>query len=365
MDRIDRYAHLLAHYCLELKKGETCLVQSTFQAEPLLRSFYRQALILGAHVDFISDFREKDLIFYTVADTHQLNRINPAMQIAMQTYDAFLNIRAPYNLTENKNIDPEKRKFRQNALQHINQTYFDRTGSGAMRRTLCQYPTLANAQIAEMSLSEYEDFVYDACMLNETSPIDSWLKVRAKQQKVVDFLHQKETIRYCGPEGTDIQFSTTGRKWINSDGRTNMPSGEVFTAPVEDSVNGVVYFSYPGIYMGHEIKGIRLWVEKGKVTKWEAQVGKELLDQIFAIPGARYFGEAAIGTNYRIQKITKNILFDEKIGGSIHMAVGQSYLQAGGKNKSTIHWDMITDMKNGGAIIADGETIYKNGEFVF
>jgi aminopeptidase len=163
---------------------------------------------------------------------------------------------------------------------------------------------------------------------------------------------------------TDIRFSVKGRIWINSDGRANMPSGEVFTGPVEDSVSGVVYFDYPSVFSGHDVQGITLTVEDGQIVTWDAETGKEILDQVFAIEGARYFGEVAIGTNYKIQRATKNILFDEKIGGSIHMAVGQSYLQSGGKNQSTIHWDMIADMRNGGEILADGKVIYRNGNFL-
>jgi aminopeptidase len=151
---------------------------------------------------------------------------------------------------------------------------------------------------------------------------------------------------------------------MNSDGQTNMPSGEVYTSPVEDSVNGVVHFSYPCIYQGNEVEGVTLWVKDGLIERWEARQGQEFLDYIFTLPGTRRFGEAAIGTNYDIQRITKNILFDEKIGGSIHMAIGQSYLQTGGKNESPVHWDMITDMTRGGEIRADGELIYQNGQFL-
>jgi aminopeptidase len=177
-------------------------------------------------------------------------------------------------------------------------------------------------------------------------------------------LNSREQVHYKG-KGIDIQFNTKGRTWINSDGQTNMPSGEVYTSPVEDSVNGVINFSYPAVYMGHEVEDVTLWVENGEIQKWEAKRGQEFLNHIFALPGTRRFGEAAIGTNYDINKFTKNILFDEKIGGTVHMAIGQSYLQAGGKNQSSVHWDMIAGMKDGGQIFADGEKIYENGQFIF
>jgi aminopeptidase len=161
-----------------------------------------------------------------------------------------------------------------------------------------------------------------------------------------------------------MSFSVKGRKWINSDGRANMPSGEVFSAPIEDSVNGWAYFSYPTIYMGKDVEGVRLEVKDGEVVKWSAEKGQDVLDKVFSVEGARRWGEVAVGTNMNIQRTTRNILFDEKIGGSIHMAVGQSYKQCGGKNESAVHWDMITDMRDGGEIIADGEVIYRNGAFV-
>jgi len=224
-------------------------------------------------------------------------------------------------------------------------------------------PTQAGGDDARMSLDDYENFVDQSCNLFEENPVDKWLEVRKTQQGFVDRLNKADKVEYKGPN-IDISFSVKGRTLINSDGRANMPSGEVFSAPVEDSVNGKVYFSYPTIYMGKDVVGITLEVKTGEIVSWQAEQGQEILDKVFAIEGARRFGEVAVGTNYNIQRITRNILFDEKIGGSIHMAVGQSYHQCGGKNESTVHWDMITDMKNGGQIMADGEKIYENGYFL-
>jgi aminopeptidase len=222
---------------------------------------------------------------------------------------------------------------------------------------------LASAQAANMSLEEYEHFVYKACHLYQDDPEQEWLNIRKQQEKIKTYLDQVKTIRYKA-EHTDISFSVDGRTWINSDGQNNMPSGEVFSGPVENSVNGKVHFTYPSVFMGKDIDGITLWVEEGKVVQWDAREGKDLLDAVFEIPGAKYFGEVAIGTNYNIKQATRNILFDEKIGGTIHMALGQSYKQTGGLNKSSIHWDMITDMSKDGAIYADGIKIYEKGVFI-
>lgn len=360
---IEKYAHLLVNYCLEIKAGERLYVKSTFLSEPLVREVYRLAIRAGAFVEVDLDFREKTRIFIEEANETQLGRVSQMYSTAMTSYDAYLYIRAPYNLREEQNLPKDKLKVRKEATKDVLKTYFDRTASGAMKRNLCQFPTQAAAQNAGMSLEEYEKFVYSACNLYDDDPMASWVKVRENQQHIVDFLNGKEKIRYkCN--GTDITFKTKGRTWINSDGRTNMPSGEVFTAPEENSVNGTVHFTFPAIYMGHEVEDVTLWVKDGFIEKWEARQGKAFLDEIFEIDGTRRFGEAAIGTNYKIQKITKNILFDEKIGGSIHMAIGQSYPQCGGKNESTVHWDMISDMQDGGIIFADDEKIYEDGKFL-
>ena len=360
---LNKYAKLLVHYCLEIKEGDHALIKTTTLAENLVREVYREILKAGGIPEVDFSFREKNRIFLDLANEDQIKHAPALYDKAIREYNAYLVIRAPYNLREDQNVDPEKRKARALNLKPIQDIYFKRTGEGSLKRSLCQFPTSAAAQEAGMSLEEYEYFVYNACHLFADDPAGDWFEIRANQQKIVDFLNTANDIRYKS-NGTDISFSVRERVWINSDGRSNMPSGEVFTGPVEDSVNGVVHFSYPSIYMGKEVEGITLWVENGKVEKWEAQKGGDVLDEIFKIEGARRFGEAAIGTNYKIQRATKNILFDEKIGGTIHMAVGQSYFQTGGRNRSAVHIDMITDMKNGGEIYADGQKIYENGDFI-
>jgi len=363
MNILTKYAGLLVNYCLELKAGEKLYITTTTLAEPLVREIYKEAMRCGADVEVNMSFREQNRIFLAEGNHGQLEFISPSYKSAVESFDAFLTIRAPFNLKEDQNNDPDKSKVRQQVLNELNQTFFKRTAAKSLKRCVCQYPTQASAQEAGMSLEEYEDFVYNACHLYAGDPEAEWLKVRNSQQNIVDFLNTADKIRYVNDK-TDIVFSVKGRIWINSDGRANMPSGEVFTGPIESSVNGVIYFNYPSIYMGNEVEGITLWVKDGKVYKWEAAKGQPFLDMKFSIEGADYFGDVAIGTNYQIQKATKNILFDEKIGGTVHMAIGQSYIQTGGLNKSAIHWDMITDMKNGGEIYADDKLIYKNGLFL-
>ncbi|MCB0602548.1 MAG: aminopeptidase [Saprospiraceae bacterium] len=359
----NRYAQLLTQYCLDLKKGDQVYVRSTTLAEPLVREVWKEGLRLGANMVIDLDFAEKDAIYFAEADDDQLAWIDPGYAHAVNHFDAYLVIRAPFNLKDERIREKEKLTKRKSATAPVNEVYFSRTGSGAMRRTLCQYPTQAAAQEAGMTLSEYQDFVYTACRLFDDDPRNSWLQVREMQQEVVNYLNGCKQVQYLTP-ATDITFSVASRTWINSDGRANMPSGEVFSAPVEDSVQGNIYFSYPSVFLGQSVQGITLSVKDGWIEKWDAETGREVLDQVFAIEGSRRFGEVAIGTNYNIQQPTRNILFDEKIGGSIHMAVGQSYYQCGGKNQSAIHFDMITDMRNEGRILADGRCIYENGQFL-
>lgn len=310
---LSKYAHLLIHYCVELERGERLYVSTTTLAEPLVREVYREALRVGANVEVEMSFREQERILLMEANEEQLAYVPTLYKKAMEEFDAYIHIRAPFNLREEQNVDPGKANKRREAFGPVSKTYFERTATRTLKRNLCQYPTLANAQEAGMSLEEYEQFVFNACKLFETNPMAAWQQVRNNQQRIVDRLNACSEVRYVGPN-VDITFSCKGRTWINSDGRTNMPSGEVYTSPVEDSVNGKVYFNYPVVYAGHLVEGITLWVKDGYIVKWEANQGQQVLDEVFKLPGARRFGEAAIGTNYAIDRFTKNILFDEKSG---------------------------------------------------
>lgn len=362
---IEKYAHLLVNYCLAVKKGDKVYVSSTYLAEPLMREVVKETYIAGGIPMLNVDLNGMNQLALKYGDEEQLAWVNPMRKYAIENSDCYLNILAPFEKSagDNENPDSGKFKIQQKAQQEINRIYFERIGNGSMRRCLCQYPTKAAADAAELNLEEYEKFVYQSCYLFDDDPVGKWLQVRQKQQVYVDYLNKASDIHYKGPN-IDIRFSVKGRTWINSDGRSNMPSGEVFSAPVEDSMNGKVHFNYPTIYMNKDVTGITLEVKDGEVVKWSAETGGDILDKVFSIEGARRWGEVAIGTNYNIQRTTRNILFDEKIGGSIHMAVGQSYKQCGGKNESSVHWDMITDMKNGGEILTDGKVIYRNGEFL-
>lgn len=363
MDLLEKYAHLLVNYCLEIKEGDRLLIRTTTAAEPLVREVYRHATRAGAQVFTDLAFEGQGRILIEEAPETILDKEDFFHRQAMESFEAYLAILAPFNLKETAGLDQSRAARRQMANKAAQDLYFKRIADRSLKRSLCQFPTNAQAQESGMSLEAYTRFVYDACRLYDADPVASWLEVRQEQQRIVDVLNKCQDIHYEGANA-DIRFSTKGRTWINSDGRNNMPSGEVFTSPVEDSVQGWIHFSYPGLYQGHDVEGVTLHVKDGWIERWEAEKGKDFLDHIFSLEGTRRFGEAAIGTNHRIQQMTRNILFDEKIGGTVHMAIGQSYLQCGGKNESTVHWDMITDMTSDGRITADGTLIYENGRFV-
>ncbi len=361
-DYIDKYAHLLVNYCVSLQPGERLFVNSTTLAEPLVTAIYRESLKAGGHCEFSLATRGQGEALRDYGSPEQFAYLPTLHNKAIHEFEAYLNIMAPFNLREPEAAQ-ELREARRQAFQPMHTAYFARTADRRLKRSLCIYPTEALAEEAGMSLEEYSDFVFRACKLDQEDPRAAWLGVRQRQQRVVDHLNACTTFRYVNGR-SDISFTTNGRTWINSDGQTNMPSGEVYTSPEEHSVNGHIHFDYPAIRNGEEVRGVTLEVSYGEVQSWKAESGQQVLDDTFAIPGTRRFGEAAIGTNYDIDRFSKQILFDEKIGGTVHLAIGQSYAQAGGKNESAVHWDMIANMRDGGRVYADGEIIYENGHFL-
>lgn len=357
-----KYANLLVNYCVSLQPGERLFVQSTTLAAPLVREVYRAAIQAGGHCEFSLQVEDQADILLANGNDAQLSYLPSLYKKGLEEFEAYINIRAPFKL-RGPVPDLEKSRIRQKAFKPLLKTYFERTGDLRLKRSLCLFPCPALAQEAGMSLAAYTQFVFKGCKLDQPDPKGAWLQVRDKQQRIVDYLNNCTQFRYVN-ERSDISFTTNNRTWINSDGQTNMPSGEVYTSPEEDSVEGEIYFDYPAIRNGKEVRGVTLKVAQGEITSWHAEEGQDVLDETFQIPGTRRFGEAAIGTNYDIDRFSKHILFDEKIGGTVHMAIGQSYHQCGGKNESAVHWDMIADMTRAGEIFADGKIIYRNGRFL-
>ncbi len=361
--RIDKYADIIVNYSTEIKAGDLVALFTVPEALPLALALYEKILENGARPIFAMVPNEAQEIMLKVAPENILTAPDPMQQWLMENADVRLSVRAVTNSRALTNIDPARIQMASKGRGPIMKTFMERQSSGELRWCVTIYPTNAAAQDAEMSLREYEDFVFGAAKVDQPDPVTLWQAMAERQQKLVDYLAGKQQIEVKG-ENIDLTLSIEGRTFINADGKKNFPDGEIFTGPVEDSVNGTVRFTYPAIYGGREVDGVELAFEEGKVVKATASKGEAYLNSVLDTDeGARYLGEFAIGTNDSIQQFTRSILFDEKIGGTVHMAVGASYPDTGGVNQSDVHWDMICDMRSGGQIIVDGELFYENGTF--
>ncbi|WP_125153849.1 aminopeptidase [Clostridium rectalis] len=361
--RLNKLAKLLVNYSTKIKCGDFVLVQSEDVAIPWMEEVVKEAVNNGAHVEFLIDSHEVEHIRLKYSSKQQLENDLYIQKKALEKADVWLTAWGTKNTRTNANIDSDKIKASFKGATAWRKVYSEKMGNGTLRWCGTQFPTYADAQEANMSLSEYEEFVYSAGLLDKENPIEEWKKISQEQEKWIKYLDNKNELHIISKE-TDIKVNIKGRKWINCDGKVNFPDGEIFTSPVEDGINGVITFSFPGIYVGKEIEGIKLIIKNGKVIEATAKKGEDLLKSLISTDeGSCFFGEVAIGTNYGIKKFTKNMLFDEKIGGTIHMALGDSMPEAGGKNKSSLHWDMLCDMRQNGKIYADGELFYENGKF--
>lgn len=362
--RVERLADLSVNYSIQVKKNQEIYIAGPPMAFPLIEQLYKYTLLAGAYPSVIIRDQRFDDMQFRYGKDYQLEHVPPISKHAIQTADALVRIKAERNPKHLANIPPEKITKFTSAQRELTDIMADRIKKGELSWTLLPFPTDAMAQEASMSLLEYQDFVYKACYAHTEDPKAEWKRISVVQQKIVDYLTKRAEIQFVG-EDTDISFNTKGRKWLNADGRKNMPDGEVFTGPREDSAEGTIRFTYPAIYSGNEVEDIRLTFKNGKIVEAKAKKGEKLLNKMIQIDdGSDKMGEIAIGTNYEIATFTKDMLFDEKMGGTIHMAVGRGIPETGSNNRSAIHWDMLKDMKNGGKIFADGELFYENGQFL-
>ncbi len=368
--RHTRLADVLINYSITVKPGDRVAIFTQPSAMPLVEEIYRKILQAGGfpYVQ-LGGLRTKAetgaLSYYllTEGNQKQIEHVNRFEKIIREEFECMVTLYSGTNTREMSGIDPSRMSQRIKAYSEVTKAYQQRSASKDLRWVISMYPTNAYAQDAEMSLEEFEDYVYGTTFTDQDDPIAEWKKVHEQQQKLVDWLAGKKKLEVKGPS-VDLRLSIEGRGFVNSDGEHNMPSGEIYTSPVEDSAEGWVRFSYPAIYSGREVEGIELTFEEGKVVKATAEKGEDFLQKMIATDeGASHLGEFAIGTNKRINRFIKNILFDEKIGGTIHMALGFGFPQIGGKNESAIHWDMICEMRDGGQILVDGELFYESGEF--
>ncbi|HEX3048870.1 MAG TPA: aminopeptidase [Bacillota bacterium] len=362
--RLRKMAEVLVHYSVGVKPGDLVFIHAGEVAIEWIEVVAAEVIKTGAHVETLVNLPQVKESLLKMGNDAQLLHGSVMMKMALQKADVLLTAWGTRNTKANSNIDSQRLQLAMKGDGGWQKIFSKRMGEGSLRWCGALYPTNAEAQEALMSLTEYQDFVYDAGLLGAADPIREWEKVRDQQEKWVNFLNQKSELRIKS-EHTDLKVNVSGRKWVNCCGKLNFPDGEIFTSPVENGVNGYITFSYPGIYLGKEVEGIYLEVRDGKVITASANKGEDLLKSLLETDrGARYFGEVAIGTNYQIPKFTKNMLFDEKLGGTVHLALGDSLPRTGGQNHSIIHWDMLCDMKSGGQIYADGELFYEQGRLL-
>lgn len=362
--RVEKLAQVLVHYSLELRAGQLMRLNAPVAAADLIRAVYREAIRTGAHVLPRITLDGLDEIFLKVANDEQLGYLSPLMVQEVEQIDATLTIWADSNTKALSGVEPTRLAISQKTRQPLLRTFMQRAAAGQLQWCGTLFPTQAHAQDAEMSLTDYEDFVYGAGHLNDDDPVAAWRSVHRYQAGLVERLRTKSELRLVAPD-TDLTLSVAGRTWINADGKKNFPDGEVFTGPIEESVNGHISFTYPAVHLGREVEGIRLEFSAGRVVNATARKGGEVLNSLLETDaGARYLGEFAFGTNTDIQRFSRNTLFDEKIGGTVHLAVGAGYPDTGSRNQSGLHWDMVCDLRQGGEVYADGELIYRDGAFI-
>lgn len=362
--RIVTVAETLVNYSAEIQPGDLVAISGTTETVPLIQTLYQKALEADGFPTVFAGVPGLSGLLYEFGSDEQITFISPVQELVVNEFDVTITIRGAVNTKALSNVDPAQQAKREAAHGKIIEVLMQRGAERDLKWVATQFPTNAYAQDAEMSLREYEDFVYTACLVDEPDPVTAWQELAEQQARLIEYLRDKDQVRIVS-EDTDLTLSIKDRTFVNSDGKNNFPDGEIFTGPVEDSVNGVVTFDFPAIMAGREVEGVRLRFEDGGVVEASARKNEAFLKEMLQTDeGAPYLGEFAFGTNYKIQRFTKDTLFDEKIGGTVHMALGAGYPETGSQNESAIHWDMICDIRRGGEVYVDGELFQKDGQFI-
>ncbi|MBN1355950.1 aminopeptidase [bacterium] len=356
--RIMRWAEVIVDFCTEVKPGERVEITGEIDGEPLMLALYRRCLEAGAFPVIAPVFPTASGIFYRHAGPDQLSHVHKIDEFRVRHTDVSLHVTAEPNTKSLTWVDPAKLKMVRLARRKLGRIRKER-----IRWNVTSYPTHAYAQDAAMSIQEFADFIFHAGFLVYEDAVERWRNLRLRQQKMTHELAGTKVFRIETPE-CDLRLGTEGRIICESSGKVNMPDGEIYTGPVENAVDGWIKFSYPGCYLGQEAAGIRLEFRRGRVAKASAETNESfLMKMLDTDPGARRIGELGIGTNWEIKRFTRNLLFDEKMGGTIHLALGDSYAETLGKNRSAIHWDLLHDLRREGRIYADDAVLMENGRF--
>jgi aminopeptidase len=363
--RIEKLAELITGYSLGLREGQVYRIDGEEIAIPLAVALYRAAIRRGAlpYTRIIPP--GLDEIELLEASEEQLSHISELERLASDRLDAWTSLWGTVNTRSLTRADPERRRLQLATHYRMVNRRWERISTGELAWCGTLYPSQGHAQDAEMSLAEFEDFVHGACHTREgDDPIAHWQAVSAVLTARAREFEDVRELRIVGPD-TDLRVVVGGRPWIPSDGRQNMPDGEIFTSPVETGTSGEIYFAFPSVFQGQEVENVRLRFEDGRVVSAEASSGEDYLRSLLDTDsGARVLGEVAFGLNYEIDRFTRDILFDEKIGGTMHVALGGGFDEAGTENKSDLHWDLICDLREEGEVYADGELVWKAGAFI-
>jgi aminopeptidase len=357
-------ADILVDHSARIQPGDRVAVEGTTAAEPLIRALYRKILSRGGHPHLLLKIPEQTKELFNYGSQAQISSPDLFRKFAYDQFESRIKIHSLTNTQALNEFSSEKQTWHQGANSDILATQMKRGAGGEFKWVTTLYPTRAYAEEAGLSLEEYQDFVYQACLADQEDAVAIWKDRQSRQQEALQLFQGQDQVQLSGPN-IDLRLSVSGRQFINCFGRRNLPDGEIFTGPVEGSAAGWVRFSYPAIYNGVVVKGVELIFEDGRVIQASAEDREDyLLEMLDADQGARFLGEFAVGMNSQINRFTGNILFDEKIGGTIHLALGAGYPESGSRNRSMIHWDMICDMREDSEIHVDGSLVYQDGKFL-
>ncbi len=359
----EKLAKLAVNYSIKVTKGDRVFVLGPPLAEELFRALYIEIIKAGGHPLLLPYIEGQEEMLFKYASEEQLTYVDDIRKTIHKEFDCMIAIAGEYNTQNLSLINPKliSKRYGSPEIKELWDVFYDRVSNKEARWIGIPFPCHSLAQEANMDLFSYTDFITKSLFLDKEDPIQEWLKIKEEQEKYTQYLNKIDEIQVIG-EDTNLKLSMKGRKWDNCSGQENLPDGEICTCPVEDSVNGHIRFTYPAIHLGNEVENVYLEFKDGKVVNSTADKGEEFLQEILKIENADRLGEFAIGTNYSITQFTKNMLFDEKMGGTIHVALGDGFKELGSKNESAIHWDILKDMKKPGSkIIADDKIIYKEG----
>jgi aminopeptidase len=363
-ERVTNLARILVNYSTGVQEGDTVAIDGESAAEPLLAAVYEEVLKAGGLPILQMSLEGQEALYYGNASDGQLEWISPTSRWVAEEADVRIAVGASTNPRQLSAVPPERQQRRAQATGELMAKVMQRSAEGSFRWCYTLFPTTAYAAEAEMSSRDYEDFYFGACLANGGDPLSNWKQASEETERLAEWIDGRKEVHVTAP-GTDIKLGIEGRKFVAATGKHNMPDGEFFTGPIEDSIEGEVTFHLPALLRGREVSGVRLRFEGGVVVDASAERGEEYLTKLLDTDdGARRLGELGIGTNYQISRGTREVLLDEKIGGTVHMAVGRSYPETGGVNESAVHEDMVCDLRLGGRISVDGEDLQVDGKFV-